>query len=128
VHCENILQPIRNLGQTGDKRTCDASVYLVPYVIIMNTRSNGLGAGLYVLSIACFIPAASLINGILAAAERRKLWFLPAVPAILSLLLYPVSRDMYLSFQLTPVLALAVGYAAMTLCAFLLKQKKNKKS
>ena len=101
---------------------------LVPYVIIMNTRSNGLGAGLYVLSIACFIPAASLINGILAAAERRKLWFLPAVPAILSLLLYPLSRDMYLSFQLTPVLALAVGYAAMALCAFLLKRKKNKKS
>ena len=105
-----------------------AVLILLPYIAVTTTRNNGLGAGLYVLSIACFIPAASLINGILAAAERRKLWFLPAVPAILSLLLYPVSRDMYLSFQLTPVLALAVGYAAMTLCAFLLKQKKNKKS
>ena len=105
-----------------------AVLILLPYIAATTTRNNGLGAGLYVLSIACFIPATSLINGILAAAERRKLWFLPAVPAILSLLLYPVSRDMYLSFQLTPVLALAVGYAAMTLCAFLLKQKKNKKS
>ena len=100
---------------------------LLPYGIVTNTTSNGLGAGLYVLSIACFIPAASLINGILAAADLRRLWFLPAVPAILSLLLYPVSRDMYLTFQLTPVLALAVGYAAMVLCVFLLKQKKNKK-
>lgn len=98
---------------------------LLPYSIATTTRSNGLGAGLYVLSITFFIPFASLINGILAAAERRRLWFLPAVPALLSLLLYPVSGDMYLSFQLTPVLALAVGYAAMGLCILLLKRKKK---
>ena len=101
---------------------------LVPFVIAMNTRSNGLGAGMYAISIFFLTPFSALINGILASTDLRRLWFLPAVPAAFSLALWAYPTGTSLSFQLTPVLALAVGYAAMTLCVFLLKRKKNKKS
>ena len=101
---------------------------LVPFVIAMNTRSNGLGAGMYVISIFFLTPFSALINGILASTDLRRLWFLPAVPAAFSLALWAYPTGTSLSFQLTPVLALAVGYAAMSLCAFLLKRKKNRKS
>lgn len=101
---------------------------LVPFVIAMKTRSNGLGAGMYVISIFFLTPFSALINGILASTDLRRLWFLPAVPAAFSLALWAYPTGASLTFQLTPVLALAVGYAAMTLCAFLLKQKKNKES
>ena len=101
---------------------------LLPFVIAVTTRSNGLGAGMYAMSIFLFVPAVSLVNGILAAADVRRLWWLPAVPTALSLALWAYPTGASLSFQLTPVLALAVGYAAMALCAFLLKQKINKKS
>ena len=101
---------------------------LVPFVIAMTTRSNGLGAGMYAISLFFLTPFSSLINGILASADLRRLWFLPAVPAAFSLALWAYPTGASLSFQLTPVLALAVGYAAMALCAFLLKRKKNRKS
>ena len=101
---------------------------LVPFVIAMNTRSNGLGAGMYAISIFFLTPLSALINGILASADLRRLWFLPAVSAAFSLALWAFPTGASLSFQLTPVLALAVGYAAMGVCAFLLKRKKNKKS
>ena len=101
---------------------------LLPYIVIENTVSNGLGAGLFVLSIFCGIPFVSLVNGILAAGDLRRLWFLPAVPALVSLLLYPIPGDAYLAFRLTPLYALAAGYIAMLLCCLLLKRIRNKQS
>ena len=98
---------------------------LVPFIIGTNTRNNGVGAGMYVISLFFLTPFSALVNGILAATDLRRLWFLPAVPAAFSLALWAYPTGAYLSFQLAPVLALALGYAAMGLCILLLKRKKK---
>ena len=98
---------------------------LLPFVIAVNTRSNGLGAGIYAMSVFLFVPAVSLTVGLLSSAKIRRMWFLPAVPAVLSLALWGYPTGASLSFLLTPVLALAVGYAAMLLCALFLKRKNK---
>ena len=107
---------------------CAAAMLLlivVPSIVARTTTSNGLGAGVFVLTLFAGVPVSSVLCGILAAPDARKLWILPALPSILLWLLWPM--DGYLPFRLAWFAGLVVGYAAFAVAIDILRKIRNRK-
>ncbi|MBQ8642964.1 MAG: hypothetical protein IJ480_12195 [Clostridia bacterium] len=106
---------------------CAVAVILfitVPAIVVRTTTSNGVGAGVFVLTVFAGGPVSSLLCGILAAPDARKLWILPALPSALLWLLWPMNG--YLPFRLAWFAGLAVGYAAFAVTIDILRKIRNR--
>ena len=97
----------------------------IPSIVAYTTTSNGLGAGVFVLTVFVGGPVSSLLCGILAAPDARKLWFLPALPPVLLWLLWPMNG--YLPYRLAWFTTLIVGYAAFAVTIDILRKIRNRK-
>ena len=100
---------------------------VIPSIVTRTTTSNGLGAGVFVLTMFCGLPVSSLLCGILAAPDPRKLWALPALPSVLYFLLFPFLAEGYLPYRLAQFAGLAVGYAAFAVAIDILRKIRNHK-
>ncbi|MBR4961960.1 MAG: hypothetical protein IKY52_13780 [Clostridia bacterium] len=98
---------------------------VIPSIVARTTTSNGLGAGVFVLTLFAGVPLSSLFCGILAAPDARKFWILPALPSVLLWLLW--SMNGYLPFRLAWFAGLAVGYAAFAVAIDILRKIRNRK-
>ena len=99
----------------------------VPALIVHNTNSNGLGAGLFAITMFCGLPVSSLICGVLSAPDPKKLWILPVVPSAVYFLFFPILTDAYLSYRLAQFSGLLFGYGAFALGLFIMKKRDCKK-
>ena len=100
----------------------------VPALIVHNTHSNGLGAGLFAITMFCGLPVSSLLCGVLSAPDPKKLWILPVVPSALYFLFFPILTDAYLSYRLAQFSGLLLGYGAFFLGVYILKKRNDRKS
>ncbi len=100
---------------------------IIPAIVSRTTTSNGLGAGLFVLTMFCGLPVSSLLCGILAAPDPRKLWMLPAMPSVLYFLLFPSLAEGYLPYRLAQFAGLVIGYAAFAITIDILQKIRNRK-
>ena len=100
---------------------------VVPSIIARTTTSNGTGAGVFVLTMFCGLPVSSLLCGILAAPDPRKLWVLPALPSVLYFLLFPFLADGYLPYRLAQFAGLVIGYAAFAVAIDVIRKIRNRK-
>ena len=85
------------------------------------------GAGVFVLTMFCGLPVSSLLCGILAAPDPRKLWMLPAMPSVLYFLLFPYLAEGYLPYRLAQFAGLVIGYAAFAITIDILQKIRNRK-
>ena len=99
----------------------------VPGLIARNTHSNGLGAGLFVITMFCGLPVSSLLCGIISAHAPKKLWILPVLPSAVYFLFFPILTDAYLSYRLAQFSGLLFGYGAFLLGMLILKKRDCKK-
>ena len=99
----------------------------VPALIAHNTNSNGLGAGLFAITMLCGLPVSSLLCGFLSAPEPKKLWVLPALPSAVYFLFFPILTDAYLSYRLAQFSGLLFGYGAFVLGIYIPKKRNRKK-
>ena len=99
----------------------------VPGVIVRTTHSNGIGAGVFVLTLFGGLPFTSLLCGIFASPDVRKLWFLPAVPNALYFCLFPILTDASPVYLLAQFNGLVIGYAAFILSRFLIRKTRSLK-
>lgn len=106
---------------------CCLLFIVVPAIVAHNTNSNGLGAGLFAITMLCGLPISSLVCGLLSASEPKKLWMLPALPQATYFLLFPILTDAYLSYRLAQFSGLLLGYGAFVLCIYILKHRNRKK-
>ena len=95
----------------------------VPALIVHNTHSNGLGAGVFAITMFCGLPVASLLCGFLSAPNPTKLWILPALPSAVYFLFFPILIDANLPYRLTQFSGLLFGYGAFVLGMFILKKR-----
>lgn len=102
---------------------CCTIFIAAPALVIHNTRSNGLGAGVFVLTLFCGLPLASFLCGLLSAAEAKKLWLLPALPSAVYFLFFPVLIDANLPYRLAQFSGLFLGYGTFLLGRYILKKK-----
>lgn len=100
---------------------------VVPSIVLRTTTSNGLGAGVFVLTMFCGLPVSSLFCGILAAPDARKLWIFPALPSALYFLLFPFLADGYLPYRLAQFAGLVIGYAAFAVAIDIIRKIRNRK-
>ena len=100
---------------------------VVPVLIVRNTNSNGLGAGLGAITMLCGLPVSSLLCGLLSVPEPKKLWMLPALPQVVYFLFFPILTDAYLIYLLSQFSGLLFGYGAFVLGMFILKKRDCKK-
>ena len=105
---------------------CSMLFVAVPALIVHNTHSNGLGAGMFAITMLCGLPASSLLCGLLAASEPKKLWLLPALPSAVYFLFFPVLTDANLPYRLTQFSGLLFGYGAFILGVIILKKGNSK--
>ena len=94
----------------------------VPALIVHNTRSNGLGAGIFVIAMFCGLPFSSLCCGFLSAPDPKKLWALPTLPSAVYFVFFPVLTDSNLPYHLAQFSGLFVGYGAFFLGIYILKK------
>ena len=99
----------------------------VPSLMAHTTRSNGLGAGLFVITLRYGLPIASLICGLLSAAAYKKLRILPALPTAVYLLCFPFIPLTNLSFGLAQFFGLIIGYGVFGLAIYILKNRKQRR-
>lgn len=99
----------------------------VPGLIARNTNSNGLGAGLFAITMFCGLPVSSLLCGALSAPNPKKLWILPMLPSAVYFLFFPILIDASLSHQLAQFSGLLFGYGAFLLGMLILKKRDCKK-
>ena len=99
----------------------------LPGIIVRTTHSNGVGAGVFVLTLFGGLPFSSLLCGILASPDPRKLWFLPAVPNALYFCLFPLMTDGSIAYRLAQCIGLVIGYAAFLFCRFLIRKIRSRK-
>ena len=98
----------------------------VPGLIVHNTQSNGLGAGVFAITMFCGLPVASLLCGLLSAPNSTKLWILPALPSAVYFLFFPILIDANLPYRLTQFSGVLFGYGAFALGIFILKKRDCK--
>ena len=98
---------------------------VIPSIIARTTTSNGVGAGVFVLTMFVGGPVSSLLCGILAAPDARKLWILPALPTVLMWLLWPMNG--YLPYRLAQFAGLVIGYAAFAVTIDVIRKIRNRK-
>ena len=98
---------------------------VIPSIIARTTTSNGVGAGVFVLTMFVGGPVSSLFCGILSAPNARKLWILPALPTVLMWLLWPMNG--YLPYRLAQFAGLVIGYAAFAVTIDILRKIRNRK-
>ena len=99
---------------------CLAAVLLgviVPWAYVSGSHSNGLVAGVFAISWCFVLPVLSLLVGVIAGTDCRRMWMFPAIAPILMALVWPEIVAAAL------VVSLALGYAAMALGAVLLKRR-----
>jgi len=106
---------------------CTILFIIIPAIVSRTTTSNGLGAGVFVLTMFCGLPVSSLLCGILAAPDPRKLWMLPAMPSVLYFLLFPSLAEGYLPYRLAQFAGLVIGYAAFAITIDILQKIRNRK-
>lgn len=106
---------------------CTILFIIIPAIVSRTTTSNGLGAGVFVLTMFCGLPVSSLLCGILAAPDPRKLWMLPAMPSVLYFLLFPYLAEGYLPYRLAQFAGLVIGYAAFAITIDILQKIRNRK-
>ena len=94
---------------------CGVVFIAVPGFIVHNTMSNGLGAGVSLITMLGGLPFSSLICGFLSAPEAKKLWWLPALPSAVYFLFFPVFTDASLFYFLAQFSGLFFGYGAFVL-------------
>jgi len=99
----------------------------VPALIVHTTHSNGLGAGVFVITMLCGLPVSSLLCGFLSAPAPKKLWFLPILPSAVYLLCFPILTDANLFYRLAQFSGLLFGYGAFVLGIYILKKRNRKK-
>ena len=99
----------------------------VPGIFVHTTHSNGAGAGVFVLTLFGGLPFTSLLFGIFASPDPRKLWFLPAVPNALYFCLFPILTDASAGYLLMQFTGLIIGYAVFVLIICLKKKIKTPK-
>ena len=99
----------------------------VPALVVHNTHSNGLGAGLFAITMFCGLPVSSLICGVLSAPDPKKLWILPVVPSAVYFLFFPILTDASLFYRLAQFSGLLFGYGAFLLGMLILKKRDCKK-
>ena len=99
----------------------------VPGLIARNTNSNGLGAGLFAITMFCGLPVSSLLCGIISAPAPKKLWILPVLPSAVYFLFFPILTDAYLSYRLAQFSGLLFGYGAFLLGMLILKKRDCEK-
>ena len=99
----------------------------VPALIVHNTHSNGLGAGVFAITMFCGLPVSSLLCGFLSAPNPKKLWILPMLPSAVYFLFFPILIDASLSYQLAQFSGLLFGYGAFLLGMLILKKRDCKK-
>ena len=99
----------------------------VPGLIARNTNSNGLGAGLFAITMFCGLPVSSLLCGALSAPNPKKLWILPMLPSAVYFLFFPILIDASLFYRLAQFSGLLFGYGAFLLGMLILKKRDCKK-
>ena len=99
----------------------------VPGLIAHNTHSNGLGAGLFVITTFCGLPVSSLLCGVLSAPAPKKLWILPILPSAMYFLFFPFLTDAHLSYRLAQFSGLLFGYGTFVLGIYIPKKRNCKK-
>ncbi len=99
----------------------------VPALIVHNTRSNGLGAGLFAITLLCGLPVSALLCGFISAREPRILWSLPILPSAVYFLCFPMLTDAHLSYRLAQFSGLLFGYGAFVLGIYIPKKRNHKK-
>ena len=102
--------------------------FAVPSLIAHNTRSNGIGAGIYVITLQYGLPISSLLCGFLSAVNPKKFWILPALPTAMYFLCFPYFVSSNLTFLLAQFSGLIVGYGVFGLAIYILKNRKQRRS
>ena len=100
----------------------------VPSLMAHTTRSNGLGAGLFVITLRYGLPISSLLCGFLSAVNPKKFWILPALPTAMYFLCFPYFVSSNLTFLLAQFSGLIAGYGAFALAIYILKNRKQRRS
>ena len=109
---------------------CCILLIAVPGIIVHNTNNNGLGAGVFAITMLCGLPVSSLLCGFLSAPNPQKLWILPVLPSAMYFLCFPILADFAdanLSYQLAQFSGLLFGYGAFLLGMLILKKRDCKK-
>jgi len=101
---------------------CCILLIAVPALIVHNTHSNGLGAGVFVVTLFCGLPVSALLCGFLSAFDPKKLWTFPALPSVVYFLFFPILTDANLFYRLAQFSGLLFGYGAFVLGRFILKK------
>ena len=105
---------------------CCVLFIAVPSILAHNTRSNGLGAGLYVITMLCGLPISSLLCGLLSEPQPQKLWILPALPTAVYFLCFPFLSGGYLLYQFAQFSGLIAGCGTFVLGILFLKMGNRK--
>jgi len=99
----------------------------MPALIVHNTGSNGLGAGVFAVTVFCGLPVSSLLCGFVSAPVPKKLWILPILPSAVYFLSFPFLTDAYLSYRLAQFSGLLLGYGAFALGIYILRKRNRRK-
>jgi hypothetical protein len=110
---------------------CILAAAILPRALTAGSRSNGLWAGVFVISFFYAMPVLNLAVGVLSGTDVRRMWLFPVMLPVLSAICW---QAVFWDFSPTNldfaalVISIALGYAAMAAGWAILHRRRRQRT